>query len=115
MSSSDMAKLAADLQAVAPQAQSLAEQVVTKAAADITAGAQSLAPVDTGALRNSIGYENTSSGEEASAEVGPTVTYAGYVENGTSRMRAQPYLRPATDQVEPSFTAAAEQIAGKVL
>lgn len=48
-------------------------------------------PVDTGNLRNSITH--TSDGEFA--YIGTNVEYAPYVEMGTSKTRAQPYLRPA--------------------
>ena len=49
-------------------------------------------PVDTGRLRNSI----THTQENADTElIGSPVEYAPYVEYGTQRQRAQPYLKPA--------------------
>ncbi len=49
-------------------------------------------PVDTGRLRNSITHQK----EGAETEViGTNVEYAAYVEMGTSRMSARPYLKPA--------------------
>lgn len=48
-------------------------------------------PVDTGNLRNSI----THARDAENAYIGTNVEYAPYVELGTSRMRAQPYLKPA--------------------
>lgn len=48
-------------------------------------------PVDTGRLKGSISH--ASDGEWA--YIGTNVEYAPYVEMGTSRQRAQPYLRPA--------------------
>ena len=54
-------------------------------------------PVDTGNLRNSITHER----DRDSAYVGTNVEYAPYVEMGTSRTAAQPFLRPAaTDHVD---------------
>lgn len=50
-------------------------------------------PVDTGRLRNSITHEVDMS--EQAAIIGSNVEYAAYVELGTSRQKAQPYLRPA--------------------
>lgn len=50
-------------------------------------------PVDTGRLRNSITHEVDMS--DQAAIIGTNVEYAAYVELGTSKMRAQPYLRPA--------------------
>lgn len=53
--------------------------------------AKDLCPVDTGNLRNSITH--TSDGK--AAYIGTNVEYAPYVELGTRRMAAQPYLKPA--------------------
>jgi len=50
-------------------------------------------PVDTGRLRNSITHERND--EEGQVQIGSNVEYAPYVEYGTSRMRAQPFLEPA--------------------
>lgn len=54
--------------------------------------AKRLCPVDTGRLRNSITH--AVEGSEA-VVIGTNVEYAPYVELGTSRQKAQPYLRPA--------------------
>lgn len=53
--------------------------------------AKRLCPVDTGNLRNSL----THTTDENTAYIGTAVEYAPYVELGTSRTRAQPYLKPA--------------------
>lgn len=53
--------------------------------------AKRLCPVDTGRLRNSI----THTTDENTAYIGTNVEYAPFVELGTSRQRAQPYLKPA--------------------
>lgn len=52
--------------------------------------ARSRVPVKTGRLRRSLKAEMTSDG----ARFGSDVSYASYVEKGTRRMRAQPYLEP---------------------
>jgi HK97 gp10 family phage protein len=68
--------------------------------------AKELCPVDTGSLRKSIRVETTRSGGVETVGVaaggyiinpktGRRVDYASFVEYGTSRNRAQPYLRPA--------------------
>lgn len=54
-----------------------------------------LAPVDTGRLRASITHE-VREGEKA-VYVGTNVEYAAYVELGTKRTKAQPYLKPAVE------------------
>ena len=46
--------------------------------------------VRTGRLRNSITYD----AEESAVIVGTAVEYAKFVEAGTSKMPARPYLRP---------------------
>jgi len=61
--------------------------------------AKALCPVDTGRLRSSIAVTTDPTSSGLVVSVGSNVEYAGYVENGTSRMRARPYLRPALDQV----------------
>ncbi len=53
-------------------------------------------PVKTGALRDSIGGVVTGPQLVLTA----TQPYAGYVELGTRRMAARPYLTPATDQAK---------------
>jgi len=49
-------------------------------------------PVDTGRLRNSITHEQENENTEV---IGTNVEYAPYVEMGTSKSRAQPFLEPA--------------------
>ena len=53
-------------------------------------------PVDTGNLRGSITYE-VDAGDNA-VYIGTNVDYAPHVELGTSRQKAQPFLRPAASE-----------------
>ena len=53
-------------------------------------------PVDTGRLRNSI--TNAVESNEKAVYIGTNVEYAPYVELGTSRQKAQPFLKPAATQ-----------------
>lgn len=55
--------------------------------------AKDLCPVDTGRLRNSITH-TVDNGEKA-VYIGTNVEYGPYVELGTSRQKAQPFLTPA--------------------
>lgn len=58
--------------------------------------ARRLVPVDTGALQSTIGVEVE--GETVNLVAGGDgVDYQAYVEFGTSKMAAQPYMRPAID------------------
>lgn len=68
---------------------------VLKAAAKVEGDAKSRSPVDTGALRSSINTSGRSLPNGATAEVNTNLEYAPYVEFGTSRQKAQPYLQPA--------------------
>ena len=52
--------------------------------------------VDTGRLRGSISHEVKTS--ENTVYVGTNVEYGVYVEMGTRKMRAYPYLRPAIEK-----------------
>lgn len=58
--------------------------------------AQKKCPVDTGNLRGSITHE-VDAGDNA-VYIGTNVEYAPYVELGTSRQKAQPFLRPAASE-----------------
>ena len=80
--------------------------VVRKTAYDILDTAQDIVPVDTGYLGGSI----TPTVEEYSATIQPAAEYAAYVEFGTYKMRAQPYMRPAADMHEPRYAAAMEDL-----
>lgn len=112
----DVTRLARDLSTTSRAALPLARAAVTKTAADITADAQAVAPVDTGDLRRSIGYTVTATDGAVTADVGPTVDYGAYVEFGTSRQSPQPYLTPAferrTPALDAALTAAANRLAG---
>lgn len=55
--------------------------------------AKDYCPVDTGRLRNSISHAVDES--DNAVVIGTNVEYAAYVELGTSRMEARPYLEPA--------------------
>lgn len=66
--------------------------------------ARKLCPVDTGRLRASIqssGLQRDTRG--AYVQVGTNVFYAGFVEFGTRRSPAQPYMRPALLQAARSW------------
>lgn len=72
---------------------------------------QGNAPVVTGFLRDS--HEVVETGE--GAEVRVTAPYAAAVEYGTSKMAAQPYLRPAIDTHEKEVVRAmSKDIQGQI-
>ncbi len=57
----------------------------------VAATARGIVPVRTGTLKDSIEVQQ----ENLTAHIGSNVHYAAYVEAGTSKQSAQPYLRPA--------------------
>lgn len=57
--------------------------------------AKLLCPVDTGRLRNSITHQMQGN---TAVIIGTNVEYAPYVELGTRRMKAQPYIKPAVEE-----------------
>lgn len=70
----------------------------TRRALKVERTAKRLCPVDTGRLRSSITHsEPERRGDVVAVRIGTNVEYARFVELGTSRARAQPYLRPALD------------------
>lgn len=69
------------------------QEAVADCALKTERGAKKNCPVDTGMLRASI----TSDIGVLEAEVGTNVEYAAYVEYGTSKQGAKPFLRPALD------------------
>lgn len=72
---------------------------LTSWAAVVVASAQSKAPVRTGFLRSSI-YVKV---QGWVAQFGALATYAIFVENGTRKMRAQPFLFPAVQAGLPAL------------
>lgn len=69
----------------------LTEDALDEIAADVETYAKRLAPVDTGAMKRSIRTDST----PGKREIGAAVDYSGFVERGTSRAPAQPFLSPA--------------------
>jgi len=104
------------------------KKLVRRIAFEVENEAKQFAPVDTGALRGSIYTvtENTDGFGKAASDVhsknpkantvqipkpygevqacvGPCVDYGEFVEFGTSRMGAQPYLTPAVEKVAQEY------------
>lgn len=105
---SELGVLQARIATAAPRVGARIAKAIRKTAHDIEADAKILVPVDTGNLKNSISTDILNDGrfENMAAEIGPTAHYGRYVEEGTSRMGPQPYLRPAFDRRLPGFERA---------
>lgn len=61
----------------------------------------------TGRLGNSIGYAVDT--DEPAVYIGSNVKYAPYVELGTSKMRARPFLKPAVENYAGEYKDLLEQ------
>jgi HK97 gp10 family phage protein len=86
------------------RARQYVKDVVRKTGYDVEAEAKGVVPVDTGNLKNSIQTEVVSDFE---VTIGPrNVDYDMYVEFGTTRQSAQPYMTPAAETNRPKFKKA---------
>jgi HK97 gp10 family phage protein len=108
---SELRDLRGDLKEGAAKVEALAPRVVAKSALDIERDAKIIAPVDTGTLESSI----TSDIDGLSAEIGPHTDYEAFVEYGTSKMNAQPYMGPAFEKNVPGFVDAMGKVGEKIL
>ena len=68
--------------------------------------AKELCVVDTGRLRNSI----THVVQDEEVYIGTNVEYAPYVELGTSRMKARPFLKPAAENYGSEYKTLLESV-----
>lgn len=68
--------------------------------------AKDMCPVDTGRLRNSITH-SVDNGDKTVA-IGTNVEYAAYIELGTSRSDAQPYLVPSAENYAGEYRGLVE-------
>lgn len=82
------------------------QSVIDKAAAVCEAEAKQDCPVDTGNLRGSI---HTEKGHLEDI-VGTDVEYAPYVEFGTYKMGAQPYMQPGADAAQQRLNEFGKQM-----
>lgn len=90
------------------EARPKAGRIVARHAFIIEGKAKMLAPVDTGALKNSIRAIQTG---EVTWTLIVGVDYGGWVEFGTSRMAAQPFLIPAVESQRAAFAADMAEVA----
>lgn len=71
------------------------EDALVRVGLQVQSKARSLCPVDTGRLRASIIMTKGRDGQGFYVQIGTNVSYARFVEFGTSTQRAQPFLTPA--------------------
>jgi len=78
-------------------------QKIEKACLMVESDDKRICPVDTGRLRASLTHEIETAVNEVVGRVGTDVDYSIFVEYGTSRQSAQPYLRPALKKNIPAI------------
>jgi HK97 gp10 family phage protein len=89
---------------VAVGGQAAGVATATGGGAIVQAEMQATAPVNTGALRDSIGIlEQSVSIGEASVSIGAAIDYDRYVQLGTSKMSGQPYAQAAGEAAEDAI------------
>lgn len=110
---SEVRKLSADLEAGAQRVGRDVSAVVRASADRVKRAGQAKAPHRTGALAGSIGFDLHGDGRSGgmTAVVGPSVRYGLFVEHGTSKMAAQPFMGPSLAAEEPRFVAELERAA----
>lgn len=86
---------------LAAQVHALVANEVKAATFQVEAQAKAKTPVLTGTLRRSIVSRFEAGGLRGI--VGPSVLYGKFVEFGTRRMGARPFMRPAAEAVLPRF------------
>lgn len=113
----DLLRVAADFTKAAESAQYKASLVVTKSGFDLEAAMKQhivkMRAVDTGNMLNSVGTDIDLLA--LTAVVGPTASYAPYVNWGTYKMPPRPFAEAAADDVFPNFIAAVEALGGDIL
>ena len=85
--------------------------------ADTKSTIVSMDAVDTGNMMNSVStdFQGTGSFGSMTAEIGPTVDYALYVHDGTSRVAPRPFMDAPFTRNSEKLVQAFEQIAGDFL
>lgn len=86
------------------------EQAIGAAGVATEGFAKGYAAVDTGAMRGSIATQH--SGLTATVSAG--TEYANYVEYGTVRAGAQPFMRPGLEAARPGLEAAIRSLLGRL-
>lgn len=114
---SEVRELSASLSRGAERVGRNVSQAVKASAERVKKAGQGAAPKLTGALAESIGVDMYGDGRSVglTAVIGPTIRYGLFVENGTSKMAAQPFMAPALEAEATAFQSALADALGEVL
>lgn len=102
------------LQTLPPEIFTRVQQVLANGTIRLAERARELVPVRTGHLLASI-YADIGEMEQPSEAFAPyqvvaNTEYASFVEFGTSKMAARPYMGPAVEQLEPEILAEVDAV-----
>jgi len=94
-----------NIQAIDKKIEAGARKARLRAAYEVEREAVGEVPVDSSRLKNSIMTQEVGGAVEVGSGVkaGTEVEYAHYVEFGTSKMAAHPYLQPAVDAAKQKY------------
>lgn len=90
------------LEEIGIEAEAHAKEIITEKGA-----------IDTGRLRNSITWQVGEEDSKPCVYVGTNVKYAPYVELGTDKMKARPFIRPAVEDFGDEYKEIIERNLGK--
>lgn len=90
-----LSSLRAKLTKLEPVTRAAMSRGVQKGGLLVEGDAKLIVAVDTGELRDSLHTEVTTTPNSATATTGTNVEHGPYIELGTSKMSAQPFLQPA--------------------
>lgn len=94
-------------QEIIDQMKSKIEQALIAIGATAESYAKQICPVDTGRLRNSITHAVDM--DEEAVYIGTNVEYGTWVENGSSKRKPKPFLKPAATEHNAEYEALAKQ------
>lgn len=112
---SDLQKLGDNAAAAAAMVPDELVTAMTRSVSLVERDAKTLVPVATGNLQRSITNEVTGGADGAVGTVGTNVSYARYVEDGTYKMRARPYLKPSLQKNLAAIGREFEQAVKRIL
>ena len=99
-----MAKIVWKQSEIITQVNTALQKAMMQAVLMVEADARKLCAVDTGRLRASITHEVKEIAKGViQGKVGSSTSYSRFVELGTSKQSAQPYLRPALEKNWPEI------------
>lgn len=107
----EFAKFADDIKAAARELDGAGVDVAARVARRAMKTAKSVAPVETGTLRDEIHLERQ--GERVSIEA--TNRYAAFQEYGTTSMAPNPFMKPAFQRHAPELVAEVERVRNKLV